>query len=255
MVAQVTVRDEADGVRVVRLSNPAKRNALDAAALRALDRSLAESAGVRAWLVAGEGPQFSAGYDLAELERLPRRAPLPDVLLARVLDRLAAHPAPSVAAITGPAFGAGAELAFACDFRVADEAAVLCMPPAKLGVVYSREGVARVADAVGLPVARRLFLTGRRFQGEALLALGLVDELVPPGEHFTRAQAWCGELARHAPLAVAGLKQALRFAARGSTAAERARFERLRRRSFFSADAQEGIHAAKEKRPPRFRGR
>ncbi len=255
MPARLTVHDEADGVRVVTLSNPSKKNAVDAGALRSLSDALDDAAHVRAWLVVGDGAAFSAGYDLGELERLSRRAPLPDVLLARVLDRLATHRAPSVAAITGPAFGAGCELAFACDFRVADASAVLCMPPAKLGVVYSAAGVARVVDAVGLRVARRLFLTGRRVAGPGLLELGLVDELVPAGLHLARAKAWCAELAQHAPLAMEGLKQALHFAARGSTAAQRARFEKLRRRSFFSDDAKEGVRAAKEKRAPTFRGR
>ena len=167
------------------------------------------------------------------------------------------HPAPSVALVTGPAFGAGCELALACDFRVGDANAVFCMPPARLGVVYALKGLQRVVDRIGIGRARYMFLTGRRFGADQALRMGLLDVGVPTAAAArTEALALCRELAQAAPLAVAGMRRGFELLAKGGgTADEQARYEALRRASFSSDDAVEGRAAILEKRTPRFEGR
>jgi enoyl-CoA hydratase/carnithine racemase len=255
MAATLEVTDEAGGVRVLTVSNPRRRNALDAEVLEALARALATPDPVRAWLVRGAGEDaFCAGYDLTALAAHRTGDRLPDERLGEVLDLLSRHPAPSVALVTGAAIGAGCELAVACDFRVGDVRARFAMPPARLGVVYALKGVRRLQARVGEAFARYLFLTGRRVDAELAHRRGLLDVLGvdAPAE----ARALCAELAASAPLAIAGLKRGLELLeGPGPSPEDLAAFEVMRAASFDSEDAREGVRAALEKRAPVFRGR
>jgi enoyl-CoA hydratase/carnithine racemase len=200
----------------------------------------------------GEGI-FSAGFDLTALGGAPSLT-LPDERLSQVLSLLEAHPAPSVALVNGPAIGAGCELAVACDFRVGGPQAMFCMPPAKVGVVYSLAGIERLVARAGEAFARSMFLTGRRVSASEAARVGLLTELADDAEGA--AFALCDELAANAPLAVAGLKRGLALVRAKVVSDEaRASYEALRRASFESDDAKEGVSAALAKRAPRFSGR
>ena len=255
MAAALLVRDAPGGVRVLEVSNPQRRNALDDGLFEQLSAALADAAGVRAFLVRGAGDDaFSAGYDVTGLAPPAPSDRLPDERLGEVLDALSRHPAPSVALVTGPAYGAGCELACACDFRVGDARAAFCMPPARLGVVYSLAGLGRVAARAGEGTARYLFLTARRVGADEALRRGLLDVLAAPGQAEAEALALCAEVAALAPRALAGMKQGFELLRRGATASDEARYLTLRREAFTSADAREGLAAFREKRPPAFRG-
>ena len=255
MAATLEVTDEPGGVRVLTVSNPRRRNALDPGLLEQLATALVTPDPVRAWLVRGAGDEaFCAGYDLTALQAHQAGQRLPDERLGEVLDLLGRHGAPSVALVTGPAIGAGCELAVACDFRVGDERARFAMPPARLGVVYALKGLQRLQGRVGEGFARWMFLTGRQVDGATAHARGLLDVLAAdaPGE----ARSLCAELAANAPLALSGLKRGLQLLEdAGGTPDDRAAYQALRTASFTSEDAREGVRAALEKRPPRFQGR
>jgi enoyl-CoA hydratase/carnithine racemase len=130
-----------------------------------------------------------------------------ETLLRACLLKLERHPVPSVALVRGAAFGAGFDLAAACDFRVGTPDAVLSMPPAKLGIVYSAEGLARAARLVGLARAKSLFLTARRLDGPTALECGLLDECLEAEAAEARALELCATLAAGAPLAISGMKE------------------------------------------------
>lgn len=254
MAAQLEVSEAGEGVRVLTVSNPPRRNALDDGLLEQLAQALSTPDDVRAWLVRGAGDGiFSAGYDLNALGRRSEGARLPDERLGEVLDLLSRHPAPSVAMVRGPAIGAGCELAVACDFRVGDQRALFAMPPARIGVVYALKGLQRLVARVGEGFARFMFLTGRRVDSELAFRKGLLDLLEPDAEKA--ALDLCVELATNAPLAIRGMRQGLALLETGSTEEERAAYQALRQASFDSEDAKEGVAAALEKRAPRFRGR
>lgn len=257
MAATVEIADRPNGVRVLTLSNPPRKNALDDAFFDLLAQALRTPAATRALLVRSKDEGiFSAGYDLASLTSYDPSQRLPDDRLGEVLDLLTHHPAPSVAAVTGPAFGAGCELAAACDFRVGDGRALFSMPPSRLGVVYAQKGLARLVSRIGEGHARYMFLTGRRISGAEALRFGLLDVLTADGAAEGAALALCDELAGAAPLALSGMKLGLSLMKRGGgTAAEAAHYELLRRASFNSEDAAEGRAAILEKRAPRFAGR
>jgi enoyl-CoA hydratase/carnithine racemase len=251
------IEDREDGVRVLTLSNPARRNALDDGLVARLEEALSTAEGaVRALLIRGAGGTFCSGYDLTMLSPPTPQGRLVDDALVACLLRLESHPLPSVALVQGAAFGAGFDLAAACDFRVSAEDAVFCMPPARLGIVYSTEGLARAARLVGVARAKTLFLTGRRLGAREAHAWGLVDECLPVDEVEARALELCHTLAANAPLAVTGMKEAFGMLARASLSPEqRAHLREVRARAFASEDAQEGRAAFLEKRTPRFRGR
>jgi enoyl-CoA hydratase/carnithine racemase len=252
MPASLQVDELGEGVRALTIANPTRKNALDAGLLDALAHALADDAGVRAWLVRADGVGiFSAGYDLNALNGFPEGTALPDERLGEVLDLLSHHPAPSVALVTGPAVGAGCELAAACDFRVGDASARFVMPPAKLGVVYALKGLERLRSRVGDQAARRMFLLGRAVDATEAKHLGLLDVLAD--DAAVQALAMCRELTANAPLAVRGMKQGL--ALLDGHGGDRADYERLRRESFNSADAREGRDALLARRTPRFSGR
>lgn len=254
MAGQVLVHDAPGGVRVVTLSNPGRKNALDGRMLDALAEAYDSAPGVRAFLVRGDGDGvFSAGWDLNDLSTYAPGERLPDAHLGDVLDRIAAHPAPSVAVIDGPAFGAACELSVACDFRVGGPGALFSMPPARLGVVYSLHGLARFRARLGDATTRLLFLTGRRLGSDEALRRQLLDVVVDRPRDV--GLDWCVELAGHAPLAMEGLKRGLELLGRGGGSDdERVEYQALRRASFNSEDAKEGRAAILEKRAPRFRG-
>ncbi|MFZ5471958.1 MAG: enoyl-CoA hydratase-related protein [Myxococcota bacterium] len=257
MQTQLFVEDRA-AVRVLTVSNPVKANALDARLLKMLEEAIAPGATghVRAFVVKADGGQaFCAGWDLESLEP-PGEGPLPDERLSQVMSTLAAHPAPSVALVNAGAFGAGCELAISCDFRVGGPRALFCMPPARLGVVYAPQGLSRLSALAGFSTAKRMFLTGRALSAEGALRAGLLDELHPTEEEATSAAfALADELAKNAPLAVAGMKRAFgMLTAARLTEKEQAELQRLRRAAFNSADAKEGRAAFLEKRAPRFLG-
>ena len=257
MAATLEILDRPNGVRVLTLFNPVRKNALDDAFFDLLEQALRTPDGTRAILLRSkEEGIFSSGYDLASLKSYDPSQRLPDDRLGEVLDLITHHPAPSVAAVTGPAFGAGCELAAACDFRVGDGRALFSMPPSRLGVVYAQKGLARLVSRVGEGHARYMFLTGRRIGAAEALRFGLLDALAADGAAEDAALALCDELAASAPLALSGMKLGLSLMKRGGgTPAEAAHYEGLRRASFNSADAAEGRAAILEKRPPKFTGK
>ncbi len=242
------------------IERPERRNALNAELCDELRARIEAAAGARAVVVTGEGVAFCAGADLARrgadtgggLEHGGGDSFRP--AFERLLDAIVAHPAPVVAAVNGPALGAGMQLAVACDLRVVAPRATLGIPAAKLGVVLSAPNIRRLAQVVGLPVARDLLLTGRAVDVDEADRIGLVHRRADDAR--AAALALAGELAGLAPLTVQGHKRALNLVAAAGPldAAACAEIAALEAGAFASDDLQEGIAAFAEKRAPAFRG-
>lgn len=247
-------------VATLTLSRPEARNALSAemcddivAALQGLP------AEVRAVVLAGAGKVFCSGADLAAVSGPGAQAFLP--AFERALETVARCRPAVVAAIHGAALGGGLQLATACDFRVIARDAALGIPSASLGIVVNIENVQRLVLLTGIARAKEILLAGVRFSGAEAERFGLATEVVPAAEVGERARALAGKIAALAPLSVQATKRALQAVAdsiadvRTARPAEAAEIDRLVAQAYASADLQEGLRAAAEKRPPRFQGR
>lgn len=244
-----------DDVAVITLRNDKKKNALDPGMLDALCAALARlpGEGARAVVLTGAGDFFSSGYDISAL---PDGAAPAENPMGRALAAITDGPLPVVAALNGPAIGGGCELAATCDLRVAHAAVTLTMPPVRLGLVYSPFGLQRFVSLVGASRTRELFLTAAPVPAERALGWGLIDRVVACEEVLATALALAGDMARGAPLAIAGTRRALELLTRPALdGAAMAELMETLRRAWTSDDAREARAAFREKRKPRFTGR
>jgi enoyl-CoA hydratase/carnithine racemase len=195
-------------IAIVTLVNEKKKNALDPPMLDALCAALARlpAEGARAVVLTGAGDVFSSGYDISALPTgaAPTANPLGPALAA-----IAGGTLPVVAALNGAAIGGGCELAATCDLRVAHDEVTLMMPPVRLGLVYAPTGLARFVALCGLSRTRELFLTAKPVPALRARDWGLVDHVVARDEVLPTALTLATEMAKGAPLAIAGTRRAL----------------------------------------------
>jgi len=242
------------------IDRPERRNALDAALCDELRARLESNPSLRTVVITGAGSAFCAGADLGTRFE-PEHADAPPTsdtfrpAFDRLTDAVVDFPGAVIAAVNGPALGAGAQLAVACDLRVVGPTATFGIPAAKLGIVLSPANVQRLALLVGQGAARDLLMTGRTLDRAEATAIGLVHRSAD--DPIADALAWADEIAALAPLTVAGHKRALSLVAEAADLDDDARAEirSLEEAAFASADLQEGLTAFGEKRAPRFEGR
>ncbi|MEO8815078.1 MAG: enoyl-CoA hydratase/isomerase family protein [Mycobacterium sp.] len=199
-----TLRMESvDGrVVVVELHRPAQRNAINAAMVAELHRVCAElERDPRVLILTGAGTDFAAGADIAELRERRRDDALAGINRA-VFDRIAALSMPTIAAVEGNALGGGAELAYACDLRIAGAGARFGNPEPGLGILAAAGASYRLADLIGKSVAKQVILGGRVLDAEAALRHGLVCDVVPAGEALAAAHALADRIGRSGALAL-----------------------------------------------------
>ena len=172
------------------MNRPAKRNALSVELRDAISDALDELAGdaaIKAVMITGAGPVFSAGFDLSEFDRAAADEAFGRELWAssdRYHDTVLRFPLPTLAAVNGPALAGGFDLAILCDLRVASTTARFAHPERTFGdVVY-----APLHDLVGGAVARELTIGGREVAADEALAVHLVGQVVAPEALMTTAQ-------------------------------------------------------------------
>jgi enoyl-CoA hydratase/carnithine racemase len=166
---------------------------------------------VRALLLTGEGRGFCAGADLTEFGTAPSQVIARQVRWERdVWGQLLNLDKPVVAALHGFCIGSGLEIALLCDLRIAATGTVFALPEVRLGMIPAAGGTQTLPRAVGGSKAVDLLLTGRRFQAEEALSMGLVTRLTSPGS--LREEAWrlAESLAVLPAAAVAAMKKLLR---------------------------------------------
>ena len=247
----------ADLVGIATIDRPERRNALNAELCSQLLAHLEGEPDLRAVVVTGAGDKaFCAGADLVVRTGDASEPGGGDTFrpaFERLLDAIVDYPAPVLAAVNGPAIGAGMQLAVACDLRIAAFGASFSIPAGRLGVFLSPANVQRLATLVGQGAARDLLLTARTLDVDEAAAIGLVQRRVPNA--LDAAAEIAAEVAELAPLTVQGHKRALNLVAGGVDAAALAEMHALEERAFASRDLQEGLAAFSEKREPRFEGR
>lgn len=231
-------------------------NALSFDVIREIGARIEEAASgdARALVVTGAGPKaFCAGADIKELRgrdlmAQKRGAELGQAVFAR-LDTL---PIPSVAAINGYAFGGGLELALACTLRIAARTAKLGLPEIKLGLIPGYGGTQRLPRVVGEARATEMILTGRTVGAEEAERIGLVHRLAE-GDVLGAALAFAAEVTCYSLPALGFARAAVQRAGVLPLAEGLKAEAELSTLAFRTADAEEGMAAFAEKRPPRFR--
>ena len=260
--APLVLETHREGVATLTLNRPDSLNALDPPLGRALLESLhhvAEDAKVRAVVLTGAGRGFCSGGDLKVL-RAAREA-RNETEIERMLQTgkqlilaIASMPKPVLAAINGPAAGAGVNLALACGLRLASDRATFAQSFVKIGLFPDFGGTYLLPRLVGPTLAARLFYTGDTITADEAVQWGLITRVVPYDSLPEEAAQLAQRLAAAPPVVVRGLKQAVFGANR--PALEHALDEEIRWQMvcFRSDDSREGLQAFFEKRPPRFRG-
>lgn len=261
-LVDLRVERPADGVVLVTLDLPERRNMMSAAMTASWGRAMAAlraDRSVRAVVVTGAGPAFCSGGDLSWIGGEPDATV--DDLRARMLPFYRTWLAvrdlevPTIAAVNGAAVGAGLALALACDLRYAAVDARLGAPFTALGMHPGMATTWLLPEVVGLAVARDLLLTGRMVTGEEAATLGLVNRALPAAEVLDEALRVAVTVAATSPVASRLTKRAL--ASGGAASFEAAlEWEALAQPvTLASEDLQEGLRAQRERRPPRFTGR
>lgn len=261
-LTHLTLDRDRPGVAVLTLDNPDQRNAMSTEMtdswVRAVD-AIAADRDVRAVVVTGSGSAFCSGGDTSWL------ASEPDATVDDLRDRMVAFyrawltirrlEVPTIAAINGPAIGAGLCIALACDIRYAARGARMGVPFVKLGLHPGMAGTYLLPEAVGAAAARDLMLTGRLVDADEALGLGLVSRVMDPDTFVQDALETAAKIAATAPIASRYTKLALADGGHADFAAA-LQWEALAQPvTMATSDLQEGIRAVQEKRAPRFTGR
>jgi enoyl-CoA hydratase/carnithine racemase len=206
-----------DGILLLELNRPDRRNAIDgelAAALRVAFENAADDADVRAVILTGKGRAFSAGGDLSRFERDwdPRAFRHDSHRLTSLISLVERLEKPTVAAINGVATGAGTQLALACDVRLMAAGTRFVYREGRLGIIPSHGGVTRLVKLIGLARARDVLLGGEEVSAEEALRLGFVSQVIE-GDVVAAARDRVALMLERSPQAYAAAKRLLWLAA------------------------------------------
>jgi enoyl-CoA hydratase/carnithine racemase len=246
------------GLVTITMNRPERRNALSTAMMAELIEALREagaSSGVRAVILAGAGPAFSAGHDLNELRGRDIAFYRYEFdLCAELMRTVQAIPQPVLARVHGIATAAGCQLVATCDLAVAGESARFATPGVKIGLFCSTPMVA-LTRAIGRKRAMEMLLGGQPIDARTAAEWGLVNRVVPDGRLEEETRALAVQIAEASPLTVGIGKQAFYAQIDLDQAKAYDYTKEVMSLNAIASDAQEGICAFLEKRPPVWSGR
>ena len=258
MSQQTILHDIRDGVATVTLNNP-PLNLVTLDLTRALSQTLDELArdnAVRVLVLTGAGDRaFCAGSDIGEFpgmmgagQVVPKKLSKENETYSKVDD----FPKPTIAAVSGLAYGGGLELAVCCDLIVVEEHAKLCLPEIKLGVFPGSGGPVRVTRRIGEGRAKEMMYFGDPIDAATALAWGLVNRVVPRGQSLRVAQEMAAVLAQRPNRALQLCKTAVDMSFDTTEDQAVSRSLALSEQAFTTADCREGVRAFFAKETPRF---
>ena len=244
---------------VITLNRPGQRNAVSLAMWRdlaTLFTDLGARADIRAIVLTGAGGTFSAGADISEFERVRATVAQGEEYERAVdacCDAIAATPKPTLAVIEGYCMGGACHLAMACDFRWARSDARFGIPAARLSVVYGVRGVQRLLALVGLAATRHIMLSAAQFDAAYAHRIGFADGV--DTDPMAAALTYAGDLARNAPLTIAGTKTLLNGLTMDMGLLTAQVVDAVVNRAVASDDYRDARQAFVEKRAPVFTGK
>jgi len=256
VTAHTEIRVERDGeVAIISMNRPEKRNALSLQMMRELDAAFAsagEDQDVRAVVLSGVGPAFSAGHDLREL--LDRDVETYRTIFATCVDlmaRIQTIPQPVIAEVARVATAAGCQLVAACDLAIASSEATFATPGVRIGLFCSTPMVA-LCRAIGRKRSMEMLLTGEAIDAQTALAWGLVNRVVPVDRLRAETLALARKIASSSG-SVVGLGKAAFYAQIDLDQSSAYDYTKdVMTSNALAADAREGIAAFLERRPPKW---
>lgn len=243
-------------------NNPERHNAVSMEMWEAAETILSDfndDEEIRVIVLSGAGGKaFVSGADISKFE--DERASAEAVrqysaTTARAYSNLYDSPKPTIAMIRGYCIGGGLGLAACCDIRFCTEGSRFGLPAARLGLGYSLPSIRRLADVVGIPAAKDICLSARRYDAGEAQAMGLVHEVLPDDRLDSHVAEYAAKMAANAPLTVAAMKRVFVELAKDPGDRNLEACEAAVDRCFASEDYREGRQAFMEKREPRFKGR
>jgi 2-(1,2-epoxy-1,2-dihydrophenyl)acetyl-CoA isomerase len=254
---------QVDGaVATITINRPAARNALTAETKVALLEAVRTASGdqaVRAVVLTGAGPAFCSGQDLREHAELLAAGAAPLDTVRRhynpLIETIADMPKPVVAALPGVAAGAGASLAFACDFRIAAQSASLLLAFARVGLGADSGASWTLPRLVGTARAAQLLMLAEPLDSATALGFGLLTSVVPDDDLPAATASFAARLAEGPTLAYAAIKESLLYASSHSLSESLEKEAELQVRLGASADHQAATQAFVHKQAPVYQGR
>ena len=244
-------------VALLQMNRPEVRNALSPEMMEEIATELERldpDPEVRCVVIAGSEKVFAAGADIKAMSERTFEEALRHPA-ASFWRRVAAIKTPLVAAVSGYALGGGCELALACDMIVASDTALFGQPEITLGIIPGGGGSQRLARVLGKQRAMEYVLTGRRFDAEMALKMGLVNKVAKKGKWLQEAMELAYTIADRPPIATRLAKQAVLAADETGLSAGMETERRLYELAMATEDRVEGTKAFLEKRDPEFKGR
>jgi 2-(1,2-epoxy-1,2-dihydrophenyl)acetyl-CoA isomerase len=250
------------GVATITLNRPDVLNSFNRTMAAEVRQAFAEAGAdrdVRAFLLTGAGRAFCAGQDLAEA--MPKEGPAPDLgdIVARgynpIVRTIRQIDKPVVCAVNGIAAGAGANLAFACDFVIAAVDAYFVQSFSKIGLVPDTGGTFFLPRTIGMARATALMMLAEKVTAQDAVTMGLIFRAVETAVLLEQATAFARELATRPTRGLGLIKRALNASATNGLDEQLALEAQLQAEAGSTSDYREGVRAFLEKRPPEFTGR
>jgi len=252
--------DIAPGIVILKISRPSVLNALNTALLQELKIALtseAENPLTRVLILTGDGDKaFVAGADISEMVKQHLSEGVRFAQLGQEVTKLLQlMPKPTIAAVNGYALGGGTELAIACDFILASDKAVFGQPEVGLGVLPGFGGTVRLSKFIGLPRAKEMIFSGRKYKADEAYAMGLANHVYPAAEFMERVIEVAKSISLQSHTAVAAAKKLLNEFSESTGLNFKLDGEALAFGQLFgTVDQKEGMAAFLEKRKPQFLG-
>jgi len=254
------LKDIKDGVGVLTLNNPTRRNALS---LELCDQLVAalkdfEARKVPVIIIRAEknARVWSAGHDITQLPKVHHDPLAYDSPMEVAFRCIQTYPGPVIAMIQGSVWGGATDLAVTCDLAVGDETSTFAITPVKIGLPYNASGIMHFINRVGSNIAKEMFFTAEPVKAERAYHFGILNHLISSREIESFTFQLAKTIAGNSPLAVSVVKDQFRILSEAHHISPEGfeRIQALRRKVYNSGDYEEGIKAFIEKREPKFKG-
>ncbi|MDD5210535.1 MAG: methylmalonyl-CoA decarboxylase [Elusimicrobiales bacterium] len=257
---QLILKDIKEGIGILTLNNPARRNALSlelcdqmVAALEEFKKKKVPVVIVRA---EKDARVWSAGHDITQLPKVHHDPLAYDSPMETAFRAIQNYPGPVIAMIQGSVWGGATDLAVTCDIAIGDETSTFAITPVKMGLPYNASGIMHFINRVGSNIAKEMFFTAAPVKAERAYHFGILNHLISSREIESFTLELAKSMAANSPLAVSVVKEQFRILSDAHPISPEAfeRIQALRRRVYNSGDYEEGIKAFMEKRTPNFKG-